>query len=422
MGKPDEKNVFGKRFLWGASSAAHQIEGGNNNQWSTWELDNARSLAAQAEYQVEDTPVWDEIKSEATDPRNYVSGKLFGHYDDYEKDFDLLEKMNMNAFRFSIEWSRIEPEQGAWDAAAIDHYRRYLAELRKRGIEPVVTLLHFTLPQWFADLGGFEKRANIKHFVRYAERIVDELGKDMRYIITINEPEVYAVQSYWEGNWPPNTEGGKRKTWRVLANQATAHNRAAKAIHALGRRYKVSIAKNSVHVYPGDDAWLTRASAAIMQWFQDDYFLRKVRRHSDFIGVNYYFSNRVYGYRVHNPDRQLSDLGWDMHPADIEYVLERLHKKYKLPLLITENGLADRNDDYRKWWIASTLAAMQRAIGEGVQLEGYLHWSLTDSFEWAYGKWPRFGLAEVDYKKGKRKLRPSAVWFSKVIKKLRQDI
>lgn len=421
MGDKKQKNPFGRKFLWGASSAAHQIEGGNDNQWTRWELENARSLAAQAEYQSEESPIWDEIKDDATDPRNYVSGKMFGHYDNYEPELEILEKLHMNAYRFSIEWSRIEPEEGAWDAGAVDHYRKLLTELKARGIEPVVTLLHFTLPTWFADKGGFEKRANVKYFTHYAERIVDELGKNMRYIITINEPEVYAAQSYWEGSWPPNRQGAKWKLWRVMNNQARAHNRAARAIHRLGRRYKVSIAKNSSYFYPGDDAWLTRVSSAVMQWFQDDYFLRKVVKNSDFIGVNYYFTHRVYGYRVHNPEEKLSDLGWDMHPADIEYALERLSRKYKKPLLITENGLADKNDEYRKWWIASTLAAMQRAIEQDVKLLGYLHWSLTDNFEWMYGKWPRFGLAEVNYKNGKRELRPSAKWFAKIIHRLRED-
>lgn len=412
------KTQFPKRFLWGASTAAHQVEGGNHNQWSVWELENARTRAAQAEYHDKHLPVWDEIRREATSPDNYVSGQLADHYNRFEEDFDLLTRMSMNAYRFSIEWSRVEPEEGVWNAEEVAHYKAYIAALKKRDIEPVVTLLHFTLPTWFADKGGFEKRRNIKYFVRYAERLVDELGPHIRFIITINEPEVYATESYYAGNWPPGRESGYL-LWRVMKNQARAHNQAAKAIHKLGRKYRVSVAKNSNYFYPGDDAWLSRLSARIMQYFQDDYFLRKVRRHCDFLGVNYYFSNRVYGYRIHNPDKHLSDLGWDMAPGDVQFVLERLHRKYNLPIIITENGLADRNDTYRKWWIANTLAALQRAMEQGVDLQGYLHWSLLDNFEWAQGKWPRFGLAQVDYKTGERKLRPSAVWFGKTLKKLR---
>jgi beta-glucosidase len=160
-------------------------------------------------------------------------------------------------------------------------------------------------------------------------------------------------------------------------------------------------------------------SAAILQYAQDDYFIKKVVRHCDFIGLNYYFTQRVYGYRIHNSDQKLSDLNWDMHPADIQYVLERLHAKYKLPIIITENGLADADDKYRRWWIMETIIAMQKAIKNGVKLQGYLHWSLIDNFEWAYGKWPRFGLAAIDYSTGIRTLRPSARWFGRVIKATR---
>jgi beta-glucosidase len=410
---------FPKRFLWGAATAAHQVEGSNHNQWTVWELENAKAKAAQAEFHYHEYVSWDRVKHQAKDPNNYVSGKLGDHYNRYREDFNLLQSMHMNAYRFSVEWSRIEPTEGVWDPAAIVHYQEYVKELARRHIEPVVTLFHFTLPVWFAEKGGFEKRANVKYFTRFAEKIISELGTDIRFIITINEPEVYAFESYYLQNWPPN-KSSKYLWWRVMNNMAYAHRQVAKVIHGLNRRYKVAITKNSVFFYPGDSAKLSHLSASIMQYFQDDYIIRKVARHSDFLGVNYYQSQRVYGYRLHNPDEQMSDVDWDMHPADIQHALERLHDKYHLPMIVTENGLADSEDTHRKWWITQTLIAMQKAIAGGVRLEGYLHWSLMDNFEWAYGKWPRFGLASVDYATGKRQLRPSAIWFGSVIKKLRQ--
>lgn len=415
----DKDLTFPKRFLWGAATAAHQVEGGNHNQWSVWELENAKTLAAQAVYKDGHMPAWSDVQAQATDPNNYVSGKLVNHYHQYDQDFDLLTAMNMNAYRFSIEWSRVEPEMGQWDAAAVQHYRDYIAALRRRHIEPIVTLFHFTLPVWFSEMGGFEKRSNIRYFVAFAERIIRELGKDVRFIITINEPDTYVSQGYIKLHFPPQTDS-LLKAWRVYRNLAIAHNRTAKVIRSISPRFKVSIAKNSPYFYPGDDAWLSRVSALLMQYIQDDYFIKKVIRRCDFLGVNYYFSNRVYGYRVHNPDQQLSDLAWDMAPADIEHVLLRLHDKYKKPILITENGVADHNDQYRKWWIAQTLAGVRRAMDEGASVFGYLHWSLMDNFEWGFGKWPRFGLAKVDYTTGERTLRPSAVWFGKLIKKLRR--
>jgi len=411
---------FPKKFLWGASTSAHQVEGGTHNQWSVWELENAKSLAAQSEYHFGELDGWQDSQKEAKDPQSYVSGKSTDHYHRYEEDFDLLKKMNMNAFRFSVEWSRVEPEEGAWNIEAVEHYKSYVAELERRGIEPVVTLFHFTLPLWFSARGGFEKRSNVQYFVRFAEKILRELGSGIRLVITINEPEVYAYESYMMGYWPPNVTS-RRMCRRVLNNLAYAHNQAAAAIHAINRRYKVSIAKNSPYVYAGDDALLSRKYADFHQFIRDDYFLRKVVKQCDFIGMNYYFSDRVYGYRVHNPDERVSDLGWDMAPANIQQALERVHEKYGLPILITENGLADHADESRQWWITQTLLGMQKAMDSGVQLEGYLHWSLLDNFEWDKGTWPRFGLAEVDYLTGHRKLRPSALWFGKVIKHLREN-
>ena len=417
--KHRQNSGFPRHFLWGAATASHQVEGGNHNQWTVWELENAKTKAAQAEYQLHDYPTWDTVKAEAKTPDNYVSGDLGDHYHRYKEDFEYLEKMNMNAYRFSIEWSRVEPEEGVWNSEAIAHYKEYLSELHRRNIEPVVTLLHFTLPVWFAEKGGFEKRSNIAYFVRYADKIMTELGNSVRFIITINEPEVYGFESYYLQNWPPN-KASLYKMWRVSANQATAHRKAAKTLHEINRRYKVGIAKNTTYFFAGDNAWLSQLSATIFQYFQDDYFIKKYIRHCDFLGVNYYQSQRVFGYRIFNSEKaDYSDVDWMLAPSDIEYALERLGSKYKKPLMITENGLADAEDAYREWWIKETIIGMQKALKKNVDLIGYFHWSLLDNFEWAYGKWPRFGLVAIDYKTGKRTLRPSAVWFGRVLKKLR---
>ena len=412
-----QRAKFPKRFLWGASISAHQTEGNNHNQWSVWELENAKSKAAQAEYHYGDLENWPEIKTEAKHPDNYVSGVAADHYRRYEKDIALARSLNMNALRFSVEWSRIEPQQGSWDVAAIDHYKKYLTELKRNGIEPVMTLFHFSLPIWFADAGGFEKRSNIKYFVRFAEKVVAELGKDVTYIITLNEPEVYAYESYYLGHWPPAMQS-RRTFMSVQLNLIRAHNQVARMIHATNRRYKVSIAKNSNYFYPGDNARLSILSANVMQYFQDDFLLKRVTKTCDFLGVNFYFSNRVYGYRVHSPHDQVSDLGWDLSPDDLEHTLERLWVKYKLPLIITENGVADATDAKRQWWMSRTILAMQRAIEAGVDLRGYLHWSLLDNFEWDKGKWPRFGLIHVDYSTMKRSVRPSGRRYGALIKKL----
>jgi beta-glucosidase len=411
--------TFSAHFLWGAATSAHQVEGGNHNTWSVWELENAKALAARALYQYGDLASWHHTAKLATNPANYVSGRAVEHYKRYEQDFDLLEELGMNAFRFSVEWSRIEPEEGVWNVEAIAHYKEYIHRLHQRGIEPIMTLFHFTLPVWFAEKGGFEKKSNIKYFTRYAQKAIEELGVNVRYVITINEPNIYAERSYHAGEWPPNMRSNW-KTLVVMNNLAHAHNQVAKLIHEIKPRVKVSVAYHTAYIYAGDDAWLSQLSASIMQFVHDDYYLMRVRKNCDFIGVNYYRSYRVYGYRIHNPEYSHTDLGWDNNPDNIEHALVRLHEKYKLPIMITENGIADARDEQRQAWIEATIRAMLAAQNEGVELLGYLHWSLLDNVELDSGRWPRFGLAQINYLTMARTLRPSAVWFGKVIKKLRK--
>ncbi len=414
------KYTFPKRFLWGAATSAHQVEGGNHNQWSVWELENAKSFAKQAQYKLNDLPLWDEVKQQATKPSNYVSGKASGHYTRYQEDIDLMVSMHMNAFRFSIEWSRIEPEPGVWDQDEIEHYRDVLVALKKSGIEPVVTLFHWTMPVWFAQMGGFEKRANVTYFVRFAEKIMQEFGEHIRLICTFNEPEVYVAQGWWsEGQWPPGKKQAYLQGFWVYANLAYTHNQVARAGRRISRRFKFSVSKNCADHYAGDTTLRSKAVAWVSRSASDYWFLNRIRRHMDWLGLNYYFANRYRAGRLDNPHEQTNDLGWDMSPDYVERVLVRLYKKYRKPIIITESGVADRNDRYRRWWIAHTIDAMHRAMKQGVKIEGYLHWSLLDNFEWAYGKWPRFGLVEVDYTTLARTKRPSAIWYGKVIKKLR---
>lgn len=412
---PKTKHQFAKDFLWGAATAAHQVEGGNHNQWTVWELEHAKSLAKHAKHDIGGYASWPRFKNAASEPSNYVSGEATDHYNQYKIDFDLIEKMNMNAFRFSVEWSRIEPEMGVWDVKAINHYKVYIAELLGRGITPMMTLFHFTLPVWFAQMGGFERRSNIKYFVRFVDRVMQEFGRDVPYIITINEPDVYTLCSYVIGMWPP-MQTSRLRSLLIINNLASAHNRAAKVIKKHAPRIQVSVAKHCAHFYAEDGSRLSRIVTAVINFTSDDVFLHRVRRRLDFVGLNYYRSFAVRGFSVLEPLVAKNDLNWDMRPRDIQKVLERLAGQYKLPIMITENGLADGDDNYRKWWLQETFDGMRAATKHGVKLRGYFHWSLTDNFEWSYGRWPQFGLAKVDYSAMKRELRPSATWLSEFIK------
>lgn len=418
MQKNEPQLKFPKRFFWGASTSAHQVEGNNHNNWSVWELENAKTLAHSAEYKSSDLPGWSEVRAAATDPDNYVSGIAIDHYQRYKLDLAIAEKLHLNAFRFSIEWSRIEPEQGVWDREAIDHYRDYIREIKRRGMEPLPTLYHWTVPVWFSDKGGFERSSNIKHFTRFAEKVIDEYHQDIRYITSINEPDTVISHGYITLDHPPQ-QRSYLKAFLVYRNLLRAHKTVHSYAHKKSRRLKVGMTKSYAWVRAGDDRFITRLAVRCDLWLRDDLVIRYVRRKLDFIGVNYYFSDRHVGIGIQNTSEKLNDLGWEMRPEDLKHVLIRL-KKWKIPLLITESGVADRDDEYRKWWIAQSIAAIHSALASGVDILGYMHWSLFDNFEWAYGRWPRFGLVEIDYDNDlKRIVRPSGVWYGKLIKKMR---
>lgn len=410
---------FPQNFMWGASVSTHQVEGGNHNQWSTWELETAQIKVAQAKYNYGHLPLWDEIKEQALKPSNYVSGAAAEHYGRYRADFDIAKSLNLNTMRSGIEWSRIEPNEGQFDESAVVHYKKYFSEMKKRGITPVITLWHWTFPDWFAQKGGFAKRRNVKYFTRYVRYIAEQLGTHFEYVITINEPTVYAAMSYHERRWPPEGSSKITMLW-VLHNLARAHRKSYRIIKKIRPRARIGLAHNCAYYYPGDDSWISAFVTKLSHKVANEFFINKVKHHQDFFGLNYYFANQVLGTRVHNSEEnKTNDLGWDMQPEKIGPLITQLYKKYSIPFLVTESGVADKHDTYRKWWIAQSVKSINEALVSGVPIRGYIHWSLLDNFEWAEGFWPRFGLVAVDYKTQRRKPRPSALWYARLIKTLR---
>ena len=414
--------LFPKDFMWGASTASHQVEGDTYNQWTVWELENAARLAKEATEQMSElSPIWDEIKAEATDPENYISGKGIEHYDRYEADFDLAKKLQFDAFRFGIEWSRIEPEEGAWNARAIEHYRVYILELRRRGIRPILNLWHWTLPVWLAEKGGFEKGGNFKYWDRFVEKVAAEYGDLLDYVITVNEPNVYASFSYLSGLWPPR----QKSIWKagaVYYNLVRAHRRAYRILKAKNPSMQIGIAAQLANIQAKRPHDLIDASVTeLMRYAWNWWFLRRIRHHQDFIGINYYFTDYYKGTKRENPKFPLNDMGWYMEPEGLYNLIVRTWAHFKIPIIISENGLADHDDTHREWWLKQTIIAMQRALSEGVEIKGYFHWSLLDNFEWAYGWWPKFGLIAVDRKHDmKRTVRPSAIWLAKKIQEIKR--
>lgn len=413
---------FPKDFLWGASSAGHQVEGGNYDQWTVYELDNAQELAKTAADRLRWLPTWLDIKEQAEDPDNYVSGKGIDHFRRYQEDFRIIKKLNLNSFRFGIEWSRVEPDQGVWDKAAIDHYHNYIAALKAEGIEPIINLWHWTQPVWFEEQGGFSKARNIKHFLRFVEKIGQEFGDDITYVLSINEANVYSSFGYLMGEWPPNSRNPLKFIW-AFYNLARAHRKTYEILKAMHPHLQIGAALQYTNSMPKrPNQWLDNKMAALTEYGWNWWWTNRIKNHMDFLGMNHYFTDYYQGFKRVNPPTPVNDLGWYMEPAALADIITKTWLRYRKPIMITENGLADADDKHRQWWLEETMHALMVARKAGVDIIGYLHWSLHDNFEWKYGWWPKFGLIKVDRERDmKRLVRPSAVWWSKELAKIRRS-
>jgi beta-glucosidase len=410
-------------FFWGASVASHQVEGNNYNQWSVWEKEAAPELADGAEKQLGKLENWQQIKNRAESIDNYISGAGVDHYNRYKEDFDILKKLNLNSFRFTIEWSRIQPKEDTWDQQALDHYKDYINELRLRNIEPFLNIWHWTVPIWFAEKGGFRKRKNLKYFKYFIEKISADLFENINYVITLNEPNVYSVFSYEQGLWPPQKKN-IFTTIRVYANLAQAHKIAWRVIKKSHPDMKIGVAQQLVNVQPSrPDNLIDEISVRIIRYGWNWWWLNRIRNYQDFVGFNYYFTDYYRGFKKITINKPANDLGWYMNPQGILPLLQKINDHYpNKPIIITENGLADEHDKYRQWWLSETMHAIETAKAQNINLHGYLHWSLLDNFEWAYGWWPKFGLVSVDRENDmKRTIRDSALWWADELKEKPRD-
>jgi beta-glucosidase len=400
---------FPKNFLWGAATSSYQVEGGNrNSDWWRWE-----KLAGKT-----------------------TSGEACRHYELYEQDFDIAKNLNHNAHRFSIEWSRIEPREGKFSQKELRHYIDVLSALKRRGIEPIVTLHHFTNPLWFAKSGGWENQKSIERYLRYVNFTVRALAKHVRYWITINEPTIFISHAYMLGVWPPQ-EKSLLKAAYVEEHLALSHVKAYHLIHRIYREMKfnkpsVSIAQNVMAFVPCRQTLRNRLAAYLRANVYNIGFLERIsmgnflkRMPLDFIGINYY-SRQVVALKKLGAENlamdvcekkhhriQKNSLGWDIYPKGLYEVLLSL-KKYNLPVMITENGICTKDDNQRWKYIYDHLKYIHRAMKRGVKVTGYLYWSLIDNFEWDKGFTPRFGIVGINYKTCKRIVRKSARNFAKV--------
>ena len=390
---------FPDGFYWGAATASYQVEGGIENcDWA----------------------------HAAKGGRVPVCGLACNHYERYEEDFDIAKSLGHNAHRFSIEWARIEPEEGKFDHTAIEHYRQVLLALKARNITPFITIWHFTLPLWFAQSGGFERRDSPEIFARYCSYVAEQLGDLCSVFSTINEPSVYGSNGWLRGSWPPFkrfaltdlvaiTNSGRSYEakaskglkplflyFRVMKNLAKAHNAAYDAIKKVQPEANVNFVH---HVIVFDSNWnpLNKIAAYIANRQWTHVFMKRTAGHYDSIGLNYYFYTQFGDKRKWRK----TDMDWNFAPEHIYDALMIL-KRYQKPIYISEVGLADATDAGRAEYISKQVEATWRAIQSGVDVRSHVYWSLLDNYEWALGFEKRFGLVAVNYETLERTIRPSA--------------
>jgi len=391
---------FPTDFLWGTSTSAYQVEGGIKNDWSEWEVSEKR-LA--------------ELGKKGEDKKDFICGQAVDHYKRYEEDLDLAKNLNNNAIRIGLEWARIQPKKDTWDVTAINHYREVLNRAHAKGLKTVVTLWHWTNPIWLTNEKGWEDKKVQEYFGNYVDFVIEELGSEVDYWVTLNEPILAANYGFMTGCFPPK----KRNIFKfikVSRNLIAAHKLAYQRIHKHFPRARVSITNLSNCFLPNKKALpMDILFSKLVEWVGHDMFFDRCKKHIDFVGVDYY--RKIYISFIppfmRSKSDYLTDMGWEMYPEGI-YVLLKKFSKYKKPIIILENGLADANDKYRANFLIEHLYYIHKAIKEGVDVQGYFHWSLLDNFEWDKGYYPKFGLYEVDRKTFERKERPSAEVYRKI--------
>jgi beta-glucosidase len=404
-------NSFPPGFLWGAATAAHQVEGNNVNS-DLWVLEHC------------DPTLFEEPSLDACD-----------HYHRFADDIRLLAGLGLNCYRFSIEWARIEPEQGHFSITALDHYRRMLAACHENGVTPMVTFYHFSSPRWFAGLGGWEKRSAGDLFVRYCERSARHLGDLISAASTFNEPNLPMLLKWISNIDIPFTtvmRMGRQASRAIGSSQfgcfflgdadklqnhmIAAHHRAIEALKSGPGAYPIGVNislqdeqavgpnsrrdKKCAEVY---DSWLAAASR------------------SDFLGIQAYTRCRVgkKGDLGPEPGVELTQMGYEYWPDALEVCLRYAAARVPVPIYITESGVATADDTRRIEYIRHSLDGVLSCIADGIDVRGYIHWSLLDNFEWIYGYRPKFGLIAVDRQTQQRTVKPSAHYLGEIARQNR---
>jgi len=374
----DEILNFPEGFLWGTATAAYQVEGGN--VYSNW---------------------WDFEQEEGRIKNGDRSDVATNHYVMYKEDIDLMSQMSMNSYRFSIEWSRIEPKQGEFNQEEIEHYRNVLNALSKKGIKPMVTLWHHSLPYWFEDIGGWEKVENISYYEEYVSYVTKNLSEEVELWITMNEPMAYISCGYVSAKWPP----GEQNIWKVnrlLKNIIKAHKRGYEVIHSNDQDAKVGLAEHSSYAVPyHKNNILENIAAYSIDYVWTHYLLEQITDELDFIGLHYYYRQYINIDALEDLLSQSLDefetrsMDRSYYPKGLFEVLMRF-KKYDKPIYITELGVPDYHEVDRDQFIREHLREVYYAVDAGIDVKGFYYWTLLDCFEWTEGYDAEFGLIDIN--------------------------
>ena len=409
-----------KGFLWGTATAAHQVEGGNiYNDW--WRFEHRPGKIAHGD----------------------TSGATADHWRRVAEDIGLMKSLGANAYRFSIEWSRLEPVEGQWDDAAWTHYAEELTALHAAGQEPVVTLLHFTLPVWMAERGGVTAAGFPDRFARFAAEAAKRLGPQVKWWCTVNEPQVQMYNGYVSGYWPPAVKDNALAV-KAFAGLLKAHAAAAAVLRGQDPDAYIGVASNMIWFEPANRwnvlEWVVSNTVADgfnwafyesikegrMQFRMPgfptlDESAPELQGSVDWIGINYYRRNLV-RFKPDAPGMvdisagpgTLSDAKVEIYPAGLLALLREGWTRYHLPIVITEYGVADSAGTYRPMFVRQHAFAIKQAIREGVDVRGAFHWSLMDNFEWAEGYGWRFGLYRLDLRTLARTPAPGSEEFRRL--------
>ncbi len=406
--------IFPPDFRWGTATSAYQVEGHNqNSDWWRWEQDPGHILDGER------------------------AGAACDWWENAEADLDLAAALGNNAHRLSLEWSRIEPEPGRFSDDALARYREILQAMHARGLEPMVTLHHFSNPLWLVEQGDFTGEGVVDAFRRYVERVMAALGELAPRWITINEPMVYVFYRYLDGAFPQGRDRGWTAALTAVRALLACHAAGYEAIKAARPEAEVGVAKN-VPIFAAarrgparwwarrvdwlfNEMWLASQHDGRLRWPIGRGTMPGLAGSADFIGLNYYTRFYVrfpplgaFYEREWAPDAVVSDGAYgEVYPRGLFQVIKRALRWGK-PIFITENGLPDKADALRPSFLLTHLHQVWRAINFNFPIMGYYHWTLVDNFEWERGWTQRFGLYELDRATGARLQRSSGALYGEI--------